>query len=57
LINQNLLESKEKSDEELGAFLREKGIHSEHLHYGRKKFKKFFHQIPIISKKFQIKRD
>jgi transposase-like protein len=27
----NLLESKEKTDEELGAFLREKGIHSEHL--------------------------
>ncbi len=27
----NLLESKEKSDEELGVFLREKGIHSEHL--------------------------
>jgi len=27
----NLLESKEKTDEELGAFLREKGIHGEHL--------------------------
>lgn len=36
----NLLASKEKSNEELGKFLREKGIHSEHLELWEEEIKK-----------------
>lgn len=36
----NLLESKEKSASELGIFLREKGIHSEHLELWEEEIKK-----------------